>query len=129
MVILNQIVGIGGFSIADNLRLIVIAAIFVGIIVVLLYIRFARSGEKASGKYVSEEKDSEDIGDLEDIVESKEETAEEPVAYSETIEEKIKNSETEIIAKFAEVIKDIKARIDSKLTAEIEDRLFYRICG
>ena len=60
MVILNQIVGIGDFSIADNLRLIVIAAIFIGIIVVLLRIRFARNVEKTNGKYVSEEKDSED---------------------------------------------------------------------
>ena len=121
MVILNQIVGIGDFSIADNLRLIVIAAIFIGIIVVLLRIRFARNGEKTNGKYVSEEKDSEDIGDLEDVLESTEETVEESVANSETIEEKIKNSEAEIITKFAEVIKDIKAKIDTKLTAETED--------
>jgi len=121
MVILNQIVGIGDFSIADNLRLIVIAAIFIGIIVVLLRIRFARNGEKTNGKYVSEEKDSEDIGDLEDVLESTEETVEESVANSETIEEKIKNSEAEIITKFAEVIKDIKAKIDTKLTAETKD--------
>ena len=121
MVILNQIVGIGDFSIADNLRLIVIAAIFIGIIVVLLRIRFARNGEKTNGKYVSEEKDSEDIGDLEDVLESTEETVEEPVVNSETIEEKIKNSEAEIITKFAEVIKDIKAKIDTKLTAETKD--------
>ena len=121
MVILNQIVGIGDFSIADNLRLIVIAAIFIGIIVVLLRIRFARNGEKTNGKYVSEEKDSEDIGDLEDVLESTEETVEESVANSETIEEKIKNSEAEIITKFAEVIKDIKAKIDTKFIAETEN--------
>ncbi len=63
MVILNQIVDIGDFSIADNLRLIVIAAIFIGIIVVLLCIKFARSGEKTNGKYNSEEEAGEDDAD------------------------------------------------------------------
>ena len=121
MVILNQIVGIGDFSIADNLRLIVIAAIFIGIIVVLLRIRFARNGEKTNGKYVSEEKDSEDIGDLEDVLESTEETVEEPVVNSETIEEKIKNLEAEIITKIAAVIKDVRAKIDTKFIAETEN--------
>ena len=121
MVILNQIVGIGDFSIADNLRLIVIAAIFIGIISVLLYIKFARSVEKANGKYVSEEKDSEDIGDLEDVLESTEETVEEPVVNSETIEEKIKNLEAEIITKIAAVIKDVRAKIDTKFIAETEN--------
>jgi len=121
MVILNQIVGVGDFSIADNLRLIVIAAIFIGIISVLLYIKFARSVEKANGKYVSEEKDSEDIGDLEDVLESTEETVEEPVVNSETIEEKIKNLEAEIITKIAAVIKDVRAKIDTKFIAETEN--------
>ena len=50
MVLLNQIVGAGGFSITDNLRLIVIAAIFIGIIAVLLYLRFAKSGGKTNGE-------------------------------------------------------------------------------
>jgi len=126
MVILNQIVGIGGFSIADNLRLIVIAAIFIGIIAVLLFLKFARSGEKTNEKNNSKEEadedieDTEDTEDIEDIEESVEGT-EGPVVNSETIEEKIKNSEAEIITKFAEVIKDIKAKIDTKLTAETED--------
>lgn len=61
MVILNQIVGIGGFSIAANLRLIVIAAIFIGIIVVLLYLKLARNGEKTNGKDISKEEVGEDI--------------------------------------------------------------------
>jgi hypothetical protein len=121
MVILNQIVGVGDFSIADNLRLIVIAAIFIGIIVVLLRIRFARSVEKTNGKNNSKEEADEDIEDIEDLAGSAEGTEEDPVVNSETIEEKIKNSESEIIAKFAEVIKDIKAKIDTKLTAETED--------
>ena len=126
MVILNQIVGVGDFSIADNLRLIVIAAIFIGIIAVLLFLKFARSGEKTNGKNNSKEEadedieDTEDTEDIEDIEESVEGT-EGPVVNSETIEEKIKNSEAEIITKFAEVIKDIKAKIDTKLTAETED--------
>jgi len=123
MVILNQIVGIGGFSIAANLRLIVIAAIFIGIIAVLLYLKFARNGEETNGKDISKEEvgedieDTEDTEDLEDITVSAEGTGM-PVVNSETIEEKIKNSETEIITKFAEVMKDIKAKIDTKLTAE-----------
>ena len=123
MVILNQIVGIGGFSIAANLRLIVIAAIFIGIIAVLLYLKFARNGEETNGKDISKEEvgedieDTEDTEDLEDITVSAEGTGM-PVVNSETIEEKIKNSETEIITKFAEVMKDIKAKIDTKLTTE-----------
>ena len=123
MVILNQIVGIGGFSIADNLRLIVIAAIFIGIIAVLLFLKFARSGEKTNGGNNSKEEADEDIEDTENIEDNAEsvEGTEGPVVNSETIEEKIKNSETEIITKFAEVIKDIKAKIDTKLTAETED--------
>jgi hypothetical protein len=124
MVILNQIVGVGDFSIADNLRLIVIAAIFIGIIVVLLFLKFARSGEKTNGKNNSKEEadeDTEDTADIEDLADSAEGTEEEPVVNSETIEEKIKNSEAEIITKFAEVIKDIKAKIDTKLTEEIEN--------
>ncbi len=126
MVILNQIVGVGGFSIADNLRLIVIAAIFIGIIVVLLYLRVAKNGEKTNRKYISKEKTikdktGEDIEDLEDIVEYAEGTAEKPVVDFETIEEKIKNSEAEMITKFAAVIKDVRAKIDTKLTAEIEE--------
>ena len=123
MVILNQIVGIGDFSIADNLRLIVIAAIFIGIIVVLLFLKFARSGEKTNGGIYSKEEADEDIEDTENIEDNAEsvEGTEGPVVNSETIEEKIKNSEAEIITKFAEVIKDIKAKIDTKLTAETED--------
>lgn len=126
MVILNQIVGIGGFSIADNLRLIVIAVIFIGIIVVLLYLRVAKNGEKTNRKYISREetikdKTGEDIEDLENIVEYAEETAEKPVINFETIEEKIKNSEAEMIAKFAAVIKDVRVKIDAKLTTEIEE--------
>lgn len=126
MVFLNQIVGAGGFSIAANLRLIVIAAIFIGIIAVLLYLRFARNGEETNGKDISEEEidedvdDIEDIEDIEDIAESAEGTGV-PVVNSETIEEKIKNSETEIITKFAEVMKDIKTKIDTKLVAETEN--------
>jgi len=123
MVILNQIVGIGGFSIAANLRLIVIAAIFIGIIVVLLYLKLARNGEKTNGKDISKEEvgeDIDDIEDLEDITESAEGTGV-SVVNSETIEEKIKNSETEIITKFAEVMKDIKSKIDMKLAAETEN--------
>ena len=123
MVILNQIVGIGGFSIADNLRLIVIAAIFIGIIAVLLFLKFARSGEKTNGGIYSKEEADEDIEDTENIEDNAEsvEGTEGPVVNSETIEEKIKNSEAEIITKFAEVIKDIKAKIDTKLTAETKD--------
>ena len=123
MVILNQIVGIGDFSIADNLRLIVIAAIFIGIIVVLLFLKFARSGEKTNGENNSKEEADEDIEDteyIEDIAESVEGT-EWPLVNSETIEEKIKNSEAEIITKFAAVIKDVRAKIDTKLTAETEN--------
>jgi len=105
------------------LRLIVIAAIFIGIIAVLLYLKFARNGEETNGKDISKEdvgEDIEDTEDLEDITVSAEETGM-PVVNSETIEEKIKNSETEIITKFAEVMKDIKDKIDTKLTAETEN--------
>ena len=118
MVILSQIVGTGGFSIVDNLRLIVIAAIFIGIVAVLLYLKFANSGGKTNGKYISKEKAGENI---EDITGSTEGTGEEPVVNSsETIDEKIKNSEAEIITKFEAVIKDLRAQTDTKLTAEIE---------
>ena len=125
MFIPNQIVGVGGFGIADNLRLIVIAAIFVGIIVVLLYRRATKSGRETNGKHISREKTTKekaagDIEDLVDIIESSEGTEEKPIVSSETIEEKIKNSETEIIAKFAAVIKDVRAKIDTKLAGEIE---------
>ena len=54
MFILNEIVGIGDFSIMDNFRLIVIAAIFIGIIVVLLYLRSARGGRKRDRKHAQE---------------------------------------------------------------------------
>ena len=125
MFIPNQIVGVGGFGIADNLRLIVIAAIFVGIIVVLLYRRATKSGRETNGKHISREKTTKekaagDIENLVDIIESSEGTEEKPIVSSETIEEKIKNSETEIIAKFAAVIKDVRAKIDTKLAGEIE---------
>ncbi|MDP6924066.1 MAG: hypothetical protein R2568_07085 [Candidatus Scalindua sp.] len=122
MVILNQIAGIGGFSIADNLCLIVIAAIFIGIIIVLLYLKLARSGEQGNGEDISREEtgEDEDIDGLEDIAGSAGETGG-AVVNSETIEDKIKNSEAEIIAKSAEVLQDMKARIDTKLTTETEN--------
>ncbi|MBZ0110237.1 MAG: hypothetical protein K8F52_16425 [Candidatus Scalindua rubra] len=106
--------------------MIVIAVIFIGIIVVLLYLRVAKNGEKTNRKYISREetikdKTGEDIEDLENIVEYAEETAEKPVINFETIEEKIKNSEAEMIAKFAAVIKDVRVKIDAKLTTEIEE--------
>ncbi len=119
MVILSQIVGTGGFSIVDNLRLIVIAAIFIGIVAVLLYLKFANSGGKTNGKYISKEKAGENI---EDIAGSAEGTGEEPVVNSsEAIDEKIKNSEAEIITNFEAVIKDLRSKIDTKLTAETDD--------
>ena len=52
MFILNQISGIDGFSIADNLRLVVIAAIFIGIVFVLLYLKSLKKGRKAKPEYV-----------------------------------------------------------------------------
>ncbi|HJO56365.1 MAG TPA: hypothetical protein QF423_06785 [Candidatus Scalindua sp.] len=119
MVILNQIVDIGDFSIADNLRLIVIAAIFIGIIVVLLCIKFARSGEKTNGKYNSEEEAGEDIEGLEDPTGSTEGT-EEPVDNNETTEEKIKNLEAEIITKIEQLISKIGER-DKEVGNKIEN--------
>ncbi|MCP4252846.1 MAG: hypothetical protein GY775_05470 [Candidatus Scalindua sp.] len=115
MVILNQIVGAGGFSIESNLRLIIIAAIFIGIVVVLLCIKFARNGERTNGRNVGKVKAGEDIA------ESAEGTEEESVVNSEIIEEKIKQSEAEVITKFAEVIKDVRAKIDTKFAADVED--------
>ncbi len=51
MFILNQIVGIGDFDIMDNFRLIVIAAIFIGIIVVLLYLKAKKGGRKKERRH------------------------------------------------------------------------------
>ncbi len=123
MVILNQIVGAGDFSIADNLRLIVIAVIFVGIIAVLLYLRFAKSIGKTNGEYISEEKmiKGKSGEDLEYVVKSAVKAKKEPVVNIETIEEIIKNSETEIITKFAADIKDVRDKTDMKLTEKAED--------
>jgi len=118
MFILNQIVGVGGFSIVDNLRLIVIAVIFIGIIAVFLYLRFAKNDRKTNGKYISKEETGEDLENMAALVEG---TKEEPVVNLKTIEERIKNSEAGIITKFAAVIKDLKIEIDTKLTAELED--------
>ncbi len=115
MVILNQVVGVGGFSIGSNLRLIIIAAIFIGIVAVLLYIKFARSGERTNGRNVGKAKAGEDIA------ESAEGTEEVPVVNSEIVEDKIKKSEADVITKFAEVIKDVRAEIDTKVAAEVED--------
>ena len=131
----------------DNLRLIVIAAIFIGIIGVLLYRRFAKSGRKKESKYMRatnpydsgskekrhsagvvddfmsiEEKIKAEKGEeSEDISEQAVEEEEEPVVNFEKIEEIIKSSEAEIITKFAAVIKDVRAKIDTKLTAETEN--------
>ncbi len=117
MVILSQIVGAGDFSLVDNLRLIVIAASFIGIIALLLYLKFANSGGKADGKYISKEKAGENIND---IANSAEGTGEGSVVGFDVIDEKIKNSEAEIVAKFEAVIKGLRAQVDTKLTAEVE---------
>ncbi len=117
MVILSQIVGDGGFSLVDNLRLIVIAAIFIGIIAVLLYLKFANSGGKANGKYLSKEKTGKNI---KDIAGSAEGTGEGPVVGFDVIDEKIKNSEAGIVAKLEAVIKGLRAQTDTKLTAEMD---------
>lgn len=127
MFILNQIVGVGGFSIADNLRLIVIAAIFIGITVVLLYRRFAKNWRETNGEYISKEKTikektGEAIEDLEDIIESAEGTEEKPVVDFETIEEKIKNSEAEIITKFAAEIEGLISKIEER-GKEVVDKI------
>ncbi len=117
MVILSQIVGAGDFSLVDNLRLIVIAAIFIGIIALLLYLKFANSGGKANGKYISKEKAGKNIND---IAGSAEGTGEGPVVDFEVIDEKIKNSEAGIVAKLEAVIKGLRAQTDAKLTEEMD---------
>ncbi len=147
MFMLNQIVGIGSLGIIDNLRLIVIIAIFIGIIIVLLYRRFTKSGRKTNGKYMratnpydsssKEKRHSADVVDdfmsIEEEIKAKKdgnykattepevEIEEKSVVSLETIEENIKNIETQITAKFAEVIKDVKGKITAKFTTEMEE--------
>ena len=52
MFFLSQIEGTGGFSVEGNLRLVVIAAIFIGIIALLLYLNSVKRRRMRGGKYM-----------------------------------------------------------------------------
>ena len=116
----KQVVGSGDFSIMDYLRLIVIAAIFIGIIVVLLYLKSAKSGRKTEGKYTQAANPYDSS--------SKEEMyapgiAGDVFSNGEAIKEKkgkcfggISESEGEIEA----VLKDMEGTFDTKLEADIK---------
>ena len=110
MFILNQILGIGDFSIADSLRFIIIAAIFIGIIVVLLYLKSAKNGRKTKGKYTqainlhdSSSKEERDSANTEV------ETEEVPVVSLDKTVADIEGMEGEIDTKQEADIKDVRA--------------------
>ncbi len=135
MFFLNHIAGIGAFSIMDNLRLIVIAVIFIGIIVVLLYLKSAKNGRKTERKYMQatnpndsgskEEIKAKEGEDFEDTSESEVEIEEKSVINLEKIEANIKNTEAEITTKFTAEIENIRAEFTAKieeLISIIEER-------
>jgi len=122
MFILNQIIGIGGFSIADNLRLIIIVAIFIGIIAVLLYLKSAKNGRKAKGKYTQavnshnssseEERHSTDAED--DFLSIEEEIkAKNGGFFEDTIEPEVETEEVPVVNldKTVADIEDMEGRL------------------
>ncbi len=140
MFILNQVVGIGDFSIMDNLRLIVIVAIFIGIIVVLLYLKSAKSGRKIEKKYMQatnpydssskEERHSADVVDdfmsiEEGITEKKGDAFENTTESEVVIKADLEDREGKIDTKREAGIKDIRAEftiIIEGLISKIEER-------
>lgn len=134
MFILNQISGIGDFSIADNLRLIVIAAIFIGIIVVLLYLKSAKSGRKTERKYMqetnpydsssNEEKHSADVvDDFLSIEEDIKGVRVEIIMKIEALILKIEEREKEVINKVENVIDKKVQEVLSKINDRIDEVL------
>ncbi len=123
MFILNQILGIGDFSITDNLRLIVIAAIFIGIIVVLLYFKSAKNGRKTRKEYVqaanshdSSSKEDRHSADAEDdFLSIEEETEEVPVVNLGKTVADIEDMEREIDTEQEADIKDVRAEFATKI--------------
>ncbi len=139
MFFLSQIEGSGGFSVEGNLRLVVIAAIFIGIIALLLYIKSVKSRKMRGGKYMqstnpydgsssSEEKRHapdvvDDFFSIEEAIKKKKDKVVQnaaelevqlegmPVVNDGKIEAKIKNIKAEITTKLDAEIKGVKAEI------------------
>jgi hypothetical protein len=134
MFILNQIAGIGGFGIADNLRLIVIAAIFIGIVIVLLYLKTSKSGRKAKLEYVQaansddssgkKKRHSADADAQDDFLSIEEEAEVMPVVNLDKTVTDIEEMEEGIDTKQEVDTKDVMAEFATKiegLISKIED--------
>ncbi len=125
----------------DNLRLIVIATIFIGIIIVLLVIKSARRSGKTEKKYMQatnpydssgrEESIKEKTGEgIEDTVESATVIEEKSVIDLETIKTIIKNTEAGftaeiegIISKIEEMEKEVINKLENIIDTKIQETL------
>jgi hypothetical protein len=134
MFILNQISGIGDFGIADNLRLIVIAAIFIGIVIVLLYLKSSKSGRKVKSEYVQaansddssgkKKRHSADADAQDDFLSIEEEAEVMPVVNLDKTVTDIEEMEEGIDTKQEVDTKDVRAEFATKiegLISKIED--------
>jgi len=125
---MNEIVGIDGFNIMKNMRLVVIIAIFIGIIIVLLLSRIVGTRRKVKRKYMQtvnpyddssrEERQSPDVVD--DFFGMEESIKEEKSKGGETAAKSEVEIEVQPVANYEEIKADLKA-IRDEVTAKIEE--------
>ncbi len=102
------------FSMMDNLRLIVIVAIFIGIIVVLLYLKSAKSGRKTERKYM-QATDPYDRSSKEEIRAKNVENFEDILGSEAEIEAELNDGDGKIETMLGADMKDVRAEITTKI--------------
>jgi hypothetical protein len=98
----------------DNLRLIVIVAIFIGIIVVLLYLKSAKSGRKTERKYM-QATDPYDRSSKEEIRAKNGENFEDILGSEAEIEAELNDGDGKIETMLGADMKDVRAEITTKI--------------
>lgn len=148
MLVMNQIVGADGFSIMNNLRLVIVAAIFIAIIVAFFLSRIVKNRGTIKRKYMrttnpyddssSEKRHAPSVVDdfysMEDAIkeekagkgtaESGVEIEKESVGDLEKIETDMKDTEEDVTAKLEADIQDVRNEITTRiegLISKIED--------
>ena len=130
---MNEIVGIDGFNIMKNMRLVVIIAIFIGIIVVLLLSRIVGGRRKVKRKYMQtvnpyddssrEERHSPEVVD--DFFGMEESMEKEKGKGGESTSESEVDIESQSVINYERIEADLKA-IRDEITAKIE-RLILKV--
>jgi hypothetical protein len=130
MLVMNQIVGADGFSIMNNLRLVIIAAIFIAIIVAFFLSRIVRNRGTIKRKYMHKTYPYDDssskkrhASSVVDDFYSMEDAIKEEKAGKSTAESGvgIEQESVDDLEKIETDIKDTKEDVATKLEADIQD--------